>query len=459
VNAVRPPERLAEAVEFALAAGLLKYAAPGRPQHAPFVLAPCPIPPALNQELEALTAPFNALAWAVSRDIGFLAETLAPAADVDEYTAFVAGLARTPRSQQPLELLITRSDYFVAANPAGGAPHPRQVELNTIAASYPGLAGLIHRLHRQVWFDQPWAGRLAPNDPLAAIEDGIAEALRRYGHPGAIAAMIVRPDETNVFDQRLLEARLRERGIEMRRLSLREIGEQGALREGHLTIQGRIVALAYYRAGYAPDDLRHPSARAGMERIAQSSAIAVPSPAVHLSGSKKVQQVLANPAALARFASAPAAARLKAAFVALHGPEDPISGQTGTHPAWQEALRQPSRWVLKPQREGGGNNHFDQQLVDALNGSTARDRQAYILMERIRPVTHQAWLVRDGQAEEAECVSEIGRYGVLLAEGDRCIFNRDAGYLVRTRPSHVRESGISAGFGCLDSLLNYEAPA
>lgn len=48
-----------------------------------------------------------------------------------------------------------------------------------------------------------------------------------------------------------------------------------------------------------------------------------------------------------------------------------------------EAERHPEAYVLKPQREGGGNNLYGEQLLEKL-----RSRQglaAFILMQRIRP--------------------------------------------------------------------------
>jgi len=57
-------------------------------------------------------------------------------------------------------------------------------------------------------------------------------------------------------------------------------------------------------------------------------------------------------------------------------------------------------------------------------------------------------------------VSEIGRFGVYLADGERELLNTDAGYLVRTKGHDVTEGGVSAGFGYLDSLLlTPDAPA
>jgi glutathione synthase len=56
-------------------------------------------------------------------------------------------------------------------------------------------------------------------------------------------------------------------------------------------------------------------------------------------------------------------------------------------PATREVLAQaqsnPDDFVLKPQREGGGNNLYGQQLSERLQDK--RGLAAYILMQRIRP--------------------------------------------------------------------------
>jgi glutathione synthase len=109
--------------------------------------------------------------------------------------------------------------------------------------------------------------------------------------------------------------------------------------------------------------------------------------------------------------------------------------------------------VLKPQREGGGHNFFDEALVARLNALQPEEEAAYILMERIRPARHAALLVRDGTAREVEAVSEIGRFGVVLVQDGQWLRNEDAGYLVRSKAHDTAEGGVSAGFGYLDSLL------
>jgi glutathione synthase len=450
-------ERLADALDFAHALGLLKYAAPGRLAHAPFTLHPAPVDSASLAELEALTVPAARLALATGHDAAFLADALGEAARVDEFTAWLMALSREvpAGSAQPHELLISRNDFFLQRAPSSSssgasAIQLRQVEFNAIAASYPGLSGLTQRLHAILWPERK--PRLVANDPLAGVVAGIAEGVRRFGRPGAIVVMIVQPDETNVFDQRLVEIDLAESGIGLRRMSLEDVAREGSLREGHLTVGGHTCAVAYLRAGYAPADLATPAARKGRTLLEHSDAIVIPRVGLQLAGAKKVQQVLADPAVLGRFVDAATSARLRATFAGLYGLEDPVTAAGASLPAWQAAIAAPERFVLKPQREGGGNNLYDEDIPLALRDTTARERAGYILMERIHPLPHASVLVRDGVAHEAVCVSEIGRFGVLLAERDRIHVNQDIGYLVRTREQHLREGGVSAGFGHLSSL-------
>jgi glutathione synthase len=451
--------RLAEAVDCALLEGLLKYTAQGRLAHAPFALAPSPLHPALHAQLEVLGAPFNRLAHALARRAEFLHEVLAPAARVDAFTARLLAMAREGRSARALYLAVTRSDYFVHQPEPGATPQVRQVELNTISASYPGLAGRVARVHRYLLAGSPEAARLAPNDPVPGIADAFAQAHARYGHAAARVLMVVQPGETNVFDQRMLEQALRERGLVTLRLTLEEVAQRGRLREGHLAIDGAVIAIAYFRAAYGPEDFTNEEAFRGRALIEAASAIAVPELYTQLAGTKKVQQVLSDPAVLARFLDAADARACAASFATQLDLEQELDAEGRTRPGWQVALERPGDWVLKPQREGGGHNLFDEELAATLRGLAPAERAAYVLMERIRPQRHAALLVREGEAHPAEAVSEIGRFAVLLAEGDRVLLNKDVGYLVRTKGHDTHEGGVSAGFGFLDSLLLSPAPA
>lgn len=446
--------RVEEAVDFALLHGLLKKSPEGLLLHTPFALTPCPIDPESHQILERLTPPFNRLVHAVSRDLAFMQEVLGEVALTDEFTGALLDLAKSSASSQTLQFQITRSDYFLQARADGDSPIARQVELNTISSSYLGAAARLYHLHLHLLAGTPLGEALLANDPLKGLAEGFEQALQAYGHAGSIVLMIVQPGEGNVFDQRLLELALRERGISVRRMTLNEISEHGKLHEGHLSVGGQVAAIVYFRAGYTPDDFTPPGAFKGRELIENSSAISVPNVATQLAGTKKVQQVLTKGSTLRKFCSEDDAAAMEATFAGIYGLEDELVAPQGSQPAWKAAMDAPQEFVLKPQREGGGNNLYDEELVAFLASASQEKRKAYILMERIRPIPHPAVVVAAGKAQELTGVSEIGRFGVYLANDSKELLNLDAGYLVRTKGQDVREGGVTAGFAYLNSLAS-----
>ena len=83
----------------------------------------------------------------------------------------------------------------------------------------------------------------------------------------------------------------------------------------------------------------------------------------------------------------------------------------------EAALNNPEKYVLKPQREGGGNNIYGRDIVPFLSKLKDSDeRNAYILMDRINPPITTNYVVRPGKdkAEMVKCVSELGIFGYLI---------------------------------------------
>ena len=69
---------------------------------------------------------------------------------------------------------------------------------------------------------------------------------------------------------------------------------------------------------------------------------------------------------------------ISAGLWSLDNPQDPQ-----TQRILREADMRPDDYVLKPQREGGGNNLYGDQLQQRLRDP--KGLAAYILMQRIRP--------------------------------------------------------------------------
>lgn len=114
--------------------------------------------------------------------------------------------------------------------------------------------------------------------------------------------------------------------------------------------------------------------------------------------------------------------------------------------------------VLKPQREGGGNNVYKESIPEFLDTLPPPEREAWIAMELITPPEGVGnYLVRAGDANEqhpvkTNIVSELGVFGWCLFGGE-AIQEKEVGWLVRTKGKDTNEGGVATGFSVLDSLL------
>lgn len=203
---------------------------------------------------------------------------------------------------------------------------------------------------------------------------------------------VVQPNEANAIDQRWIEYNLWEHhGVRVIRRTLAEVNATAKLAEGGprrtLTIDDKEVSVAYFRSAYTPNDYPSEQEWAGRTLIERSFAIKCPSIAYHLAGTKKVQQALANPAVLRRFMSEEEAVLLESSFAGLYGLE---KSNPETEKVKAMAVANPRGFVLKPQREGGGNNLYGDHVAEGIKTMTPTELEAYILMERIFPKENPA---------------------------------------------------------------------
>jgi glutathione synthase len=302
------------------------------------------------------------------------------------------------------------------------------------------------------------ARRLPTNSALELAAETLHAGWRAMNDDDARVLMVVQPCERNVFDQRMIEAALWERhGVKTIRATLREIASDAVVAEDDaktLTYRGARVSVVYYRAGYAPTD--YPSeaewdARLLLER---SGAVKSPSAAMHLAGTKKVQQTLASPGGLERFVECEEDVRaMRSVFAGLYA----LDGEDAAA-AVELGLNTPESYVLKPQREGGGNNLYGEALraqlakftPDAPIGSDG-DLSSFILMQRILPPVNRTLCLRNGEMQELETLSELGIYGGYLRVGEDVAMNVVGGHLLRTKAASSDEGGVAAGYAVLDS--------
>jgi glutathione synthase len=444
--------RVQEAVDFALTNGILKYNSRFNLTHAPVCLSPFGIEKNTLDYLTETTPIFNEMMIKVGEDRDFLQEQLGPAARTDEFIKRLMDLFS--RAELLHHLQISRNDFLMTDSGNSEGIMPKQVEFNTISNSFVFLSSQVYLLHRHMASQFACDGRLVVNNTLDEVVDAMAEVIDYYGYPGARLLMVVQEKEQNIFDQRGIEYRLLEKyGIQTLRLTLEEVAERGKIKEGHLAIDNTMIALTYFRAGYSPGDYPDEQAWKGRELIENSTTVRCPSVGMQLAGAKKIQQSLVKPGNLERYLTGEQATKIRRSFVGLYDLEE----NTGEMQAWELPQKSPGDFVLKPQREGGGNNYYDDEMVSIIRSLNPDQMKAYILMERIKTPVESSILVVDQMAEETGTVSEIGRYAVCFRDMSSIRFNRDVGYLVRTKAADQNEGGVCAGYACLNSLcLNEE---
>jgi glutathione synthetase len=366
---------------------------------------------------------------------------------------------------------LFRSDYMVHRPIADVAPVIHQVEFNTIASSFGGLASRVSEMHRFLlqsgaYPDAPQLRLDAiPLNPAAReLAAGLAAAHVVYGEAGRgrekVVLFIVQPGERNVFDQRWLEyALLEDHGVRVHRVSLAEILEKTRVDEElgrrlvFTTPKGTEVEVStvYFRAGYGPDDYPTPREWEARIRLERSRAVKCPTIATQLAGAKKVQQVLAVEEVLERFVQSPEdVERIRGTFAAIY----PLDTSPAGLEARKLAFETPEKYVLKPQREGGGNNVYRGKIPAFLKSIGEELWSGYILMELIESPPAEGVIVRNGEVMRGGVIGELGVYGVALWREDtgELLVNKEAGWLLRTKGFESEEGGVAAGFGCVDGV-------
>lgn len=440
-----------EALEFLLAHGAVRYTTDGQVTHLPCSLAPWNADPGFVAETEALTVLYSDLYHKVAQDDDFLYREFEEARKADDFIEHLFRAKEKEAGGKPC-LYLNRNDCMPAVQP-DGTVWPKQVEMNLMASALAEASSVVYRMHRFV--GQRTGRVLKENFGGQGLAKALAEAHKRANMSGIIL-LLIPVGEVSVFDQRITETRLvEEHGLSTMRASLEELGEEGEIRGGDLYFRGQLVSIAYFRTGYAPAHYRNEKAWQARELIEASSAVSVPSARTQLANTKLIQLVLSNREVLERFVSPEAARRLARSCVAFSKLDEEFTSPDGKSALGREqALSDPARWVLKPHREGGGNNFFGNDIVEKLKAMRSEEAAAYILMERIQQNVFDSVRLVEGKAIPCRCMTELGFFGTAYfpkAEGE-AEFNTAQGYLLRTKDESMDEGLVLGGFSFLDVL-------
>jgi len=444
---------------------------------APFVLFPTPFPRQEYEKAIKLQPILNILYHKIAHDYEFLKNCLELTVQADSFTARLWDIYETVReeggSAQPLSLGMTRSDLMLdthccrtkgkktsrCTNHNADYACWKQVEFNTIASGFGWMgpaSGMIHRyVVRELGLSEDVVANIPENLALEGLSRGLVNAWKIYNNPKSVILFLVEDVTYNVCDQKFHEFEIRKQCPEVFvvRKTLTEIGNRGHLsKDKRLIIDDQEIAVIYMRCGYHPSQYPTESEWAARLMMERSLAIKSPSIGYHLAGTKKVQQELAKEGQVERFLSDPGeVAQVRAIFTGLYSLDLDKAGDT----AVEVALEKPNRFVLKPQREGGGNNVYGEEIKPFLeNIRESPERNAYILMDRIHPPVTKNYMVRPLEAEARYCdvISELGIFGYIIGDEKQIFENEQVGHMLRTKLSHVDEGGVAAGLGALDSL-------
>ncbi|KAJ3681072.1 hypothetical protein LUZ60_015561 [Juncus effusus] len=422
--------------------------------HAPFSLLPIFLPSVYWNQACDLAPLFNELVDRVSLDADFLQNSLSRTKKVDDFTGRLLDIhlkMLSVNKKEDIRLGLHRSDYMLDSE----TNMLLQIELNAISSSFPGLGSLVTQLHRTVIKHNSEAlgldyTKVPENTAAIHFAEALYKAWVEYGNESAVIMVVVQAEERNMYDQYWLTEFLKDKyGVKSIRKTLGEIDAQGkVLPDGTLFVDGHLTSVVYFRAGYTPND--YPSEAEWRARLLMegSSAVKCPSISYHLVGTKKIQQELAKPNVLERFLEdKDEIAKLRKCFAGLWSLDNEEIVKT--------AIDKPELFVLKPQREGGGNNTYGEDVRTTLINLQKEGNEglaAYILMQRIFPKDSLSHLVRDGIFHKENTISELGIYSAYLRNKDKVIVNEQSGYLMRTKVSSSNEGGVASGFAVLDSV-------
>ncbi|UZJ51042.1 hypothetical protein CBS101457_000362 [Exobasidium rhododendri] len=482
--------------------------------HAPISLFPSPFPKALYTRGQELQPLYNDLYSRIAVDDDFLKRVIGGNVIlVDDFQKNLWEIWQKIKQEeavQPLHLGLFRSDYLLHQESDSAALEIKQVEINTISSSFGPLCTRVSDMHRHLTSSSSYdavsphlkLSNMPKNEALSTLAAGLAAGHKAYldatSSSDARILFVVQGEERNVFDQRLIEYELLEKhSIRVERATFKQLEGGASLAGPSRTLQYSRpksaskpleISVVYFRAGYSPAD--YPSEAEWQTRLTleRSQAIKCPTIALQLAGAKKVQQVLSNPKVLEAFVKDPIKGKvwtdeqvnsLQGSFMPMFGMEEEGDGDqhsvseksvSGIQIASNVVLAKD--YVLKPQREGGGNNVYREEIplelarlekLDQERGvEGVKRREGYILMKLIQPPTNLGnYLIRSGNDKGAvlatDVISELGIFGtILFQEQEKGIvvkYEKSGGHLLRTKGRESDEGGVAVGYSVIDSPL------
>ncbi|KAL9646915.1 hypothetical protein ABK040_013774 [Willaertia magna] len=453
----------------------------------PFTLTPTSISKKAYDKVVYITPILNALVDKMSRDSSFINQSLESVAHYDNFVKKLLEIYNEtfPKTKSSYQLSIHRSDYMLHVEDQGKEEIPQQVELNTISSAFGALSPITHKLHSYLQKYVPEEDKIVENEEKGRMTDkpllpnnsfekivDIMNASHNVFLSSKVNSkfskfyvlFIVQEGERNIGDQKPYELSLVEKyGVFVIRRTLQElVGNTNLVEDSDneqptLVVDGKYpISVVYFRSGYSPDDYVKDEDWEVRRQVEYSSAIKCPSVGIQLVGTKKIQQVMYNDSVLEKYLNKQDVKAVKEVFTGIYSLEEENLNII------KDAIEHEDDYVLKPQREGGGNLVYGEKMKSYLEILVNNElksteeyntiKYTYILMKKIKPRRHYKEIVRKGEISSGECISELGIYCIHLGNDSSVVVNTNAGYLLRTKLASHQDGGVASGVASMDSI-------
>jgi len=471
--------------------------------------------------------------------------------DDDRFIQKLADIMIEDENQCPVEIVLFRNDFMMhvlsknrknVLHPVYGHVPFKAVEQNTVAVGMSYLSDQVKQIHNNMMNRLKGAGHLGPEDEHVKhrLVDGIgcqtfgktiAKAVKTCAENGVICSvknrvslclMITEDLEKNCIDQlgviqAITKAIQEEGGLDrivplQRTISylLQAYRDQRLIIDdnGCLTLievdcmqnkTDKEICVVYWRMFYDPSHVSAAKDETDLwnlrRLLERSTALKIPTIGGQLAGTKEIQKRFSSREIVEKFLPLTyfdncVEIHKKAVDFVLECTAKQVDPLEDIDLFNRVVKSEKHNWVLKPQREGGGNNYFSDNMVDKLfelkkNNHNLDRGSAYVLMELLVPPPHKT-TVLDVKVDSIglrsfDADSELGIYSAftvcrdkstkvdrtsgssLCGLGPLSLLNipgyitlNTGGTLLRTKPYDQDEVGIYKGYGWLDSTLLVE---
>ncbi|CDW80919.1 glutathione synthetase [Stylonychia lemnae] len=387
--------------------------------------------------------------------------------------------------RQETHACILRSDYMIDSV----TDSLKLVEYNTVASSFGCLCQKVTEVQNLV--RNKYADSLSFNyTPDQIKDDGLGksyikdlastfkDAVQRYHEDmtrrfpdlyedrkleSHWVLFVIDKEERNICDQKWIEYQLyHDHGIKSMRMTFTQIGNLAKVDENTnaLSINDHEIAFVYYRTGYQLEQYENEKDWQTREMLETTMPIKCPSIDVHLTTFKKFQQAFGDERLLKEVMNhhLQDADIIKQIFKGIWTLEDIEKPESEVQEIIRKALDNPHDYVIKPQKEGGGNNFYDDQVKELLEQNDKEYLKQFLIMERINPPEIKAFMLRNGKLIEGQTLSEFGVFSSIFISTQHkdqhdVVSQKIIGRLLRTKGKDSNEGGVNAGFAVIDSPL------